>query len=346
MIRRSIPGRMAVVGVAVVGMLASVLLARPGVVRTKDGRTIEGDIVESVDHPDQITIGVHGAQLSINRTNIASLDYVGSFEDEYKKRLAKLGPNATAADHLTLARWLYDQKAYEQARTEVASAKKINPQDASADLLLTTINRQQVLDRTQASGTTGTGTTGTGTTTTGTGTATGTGATVTAPRPGARHLLSPEQIQIIKQGEMKQEDTGLRMTLANNVVRRYTDFDTKVTPAEFAQYSDFDKAIAILTRGTPEMRQDVKLLNDPSAIAAFKTIQPTILSGCAISGCHNEQTKTKFLLFTGNDTETTYTNFFILTQYATTINKVQHKMIDRTRPNESLVLQFGLARSC
>ncbi len=327
MTRRSMLG-----GIAAIGIMASVLWARPGVVKTKDGRTIEGDIIESVDKPDQITVSAHGAQLSIERSNIASLDYTGNVEDEYKRRLAKLGANATAADHLTLASWLFNQKAYDQARIEATAAKKINPQDPNADALIVTINRQQLLDRTQA---TGTGATGTGTTTV--------GPVVTPPKPGARHLLTPEQIQTIKQGEMKTDDVGLKPQFTNKVITRYIDFDN-VAPADFATNTPFQQAVLILTRGTPEMRQDVKFSNDPSAVEAYKKIQPMLLAGCATSGCHNEQSKTKFLLFTGSEPDVVYTNFYILTQYATTVDKVQHKLVDRTRPNESLLLQFGLPR--
>src|ERR1700722_546264 len=57
-------------GAALVLSLASVLHAKQGIVRTTDGRTLEGDVTETT--PDQaITIVMHGVSIVVPRNTIS-----------------------------------------------------------------------------------------------------------------------------------------------------------------------------------------------------------------------------------------------------------------------------------
>src|SRR5205823_3483401 len=105
----------------------------------------------------------------------------------------------TAADHFILARWLFEQKSYDLARTEAQTAKTMNPQNTDAGLLIQTINSQQAMERAHPN--TGTGTTGTGTVVT----PATTNPAVTTGTKG-RRLLTADQIQTIKQNELKDTD--------------------------------------------------------------------------------------------------------------------------------------------
>src|SRR5437763_9710091 len=52
---------------AAVCFSASLLLARPGVVKTLDGKTLEGEIEEK---PDQVLVTMHGIRTAVNRDNV------------------------------------------------------------------------------------------------------------------------------------------------------------------------------------------------------------------------------------------------------------------------------------
>src|SRR4051812_48802939 len=90
----------------------SVVRGAPGIVKTRDGQTIEGEINEnsSSDKPNEVTITSHGVRTVVNRADVLSIDYTGSIRDQYLQRLAAIpkGQDSKTAGqaHLTLARWL------------------------------------------------------------------------------------------------------------------------------------------------------------------------------------------------------------------------------------------------
>src|SRR5688572_30478155 len=109
---------------------ATTLLARPGTIRTRDGRSIEGDITEKPD--GSVAIATKAGTVTLSGAEVETISYAGNIKEEYKKRLANLPKNAGAKDHLTLARWLYDNREYELARTELDTTLAIDPNNAEA----------------------------------------------------------------------------------------------------------------------------------------------------------------------------------------------------------------------
>src|SRR4051794_25098398 len=96
---------------------ATVLLARPGVVHTRDGKTIEGEIEEA---PDKVAVTIRNIRTVINRDQIqGDVEYFDNVEARYKDKVSKLPKSASAADHLALARWLFDVKNYDLALGEI-----------------------------------------------------------------------------------------------------------------------------------------------------------------------------------------------------------------------------------
>ena len=90
---------------ASVCLSASVLLARQGVIRTKDGRTMEGDIEEK---PEQVSVVIRGIRTNVPRDQIeGQVEYYDNVEARYKDKVSKLPAKPTAQDHLSLARWLF-----------------------------------------------------------------------------------------------------------------------------------------------------------------------------------------------------------------------------------------------
>jgi len=160
--------------------------------------------------------------------------------------------------------------------------------------------------------------------------------------------LSEDQINEIRQVEMKAGEP-VRVTFLHDVRKRYlraAGLDT----AAFYSLSLADQAWEILTRGDPALANDVRITSDPAALAEFRTgashIQPVIVSGCAVSGCHNPAVGAGGFVLYSNDVSprAAYTNFFRLTTYKTagSLLEASRKMIDRIYPEQSLLAEYGL----
>jgi hypothetical protein len=306
---------------------ASLALAKQGVVRTKDGRSIEGDINDK--GADGASVMTKAGSITIARDDISEISYSANIQEEYEARVKALPKPRTAKDHFGLARWLYEQRAYELARKETDAALALDANFADAVTLRQTIDRQIAWDRTKPA--------------------------VTDPRPpttrnvgggnttatrGERRTLDPDQINAIRLFELRETD-NVRVRFENNVARRYTEYDN-VDPRQFNTLPDFRKAIAILTRGTAEMRPDVRILTDPRAIADFKRLQPMLLTGCAATNCHASPAGGFQLLTPADNDAVTYTNFYILSTKTATQGETTRRLIDRVYPSNSLVAQYGL----
>ena len=200
---------------------ASALLAKPGIVKTRDGRSLEGDVTEK---QDGVVVTLRGIPTNIARENIESVQYVGNIDEQYKEKLAALPKTPSAKDHLELARWLFDAKAYTLARKETDAALAIDPNNTEANTLYTTIQGQLRLEQSRPAVGTGTGTgpkppNGTnpkppvaGATTTSTG---------TAHTASMHKYLSAEQINLLKQAEWSPDDTSIKINFVGDVKRKY-----------------------------------------------------------------------------------------------------------------------------
>jgi hypothetical protein len=317
-------------------LLTTSLFARPGTVRTKDGRSIEGDITDRGADGAQIT--TRAGQITIRANEIAEIQYGGSIREAYEKRLAALPKDAGARSHVDLARWLYENKEYDLARKELDTALTLEPNNEDATVLRQTVDRTMLLDKRP------------GTTTSRPPAAAGTGAGATNKTPGGmalkdRHLLSAEQINTIRQFELRENEPRVRVRLDNNVGKKYVE-SANMDPRQFAAMPDALKALSILKNGSQDMRKDVKIMTDPSAILEYKSrVQPALLQGCAATACHSGTNAGNFVLYNPADNDAvTYTNFYTLTQFRSTIDKTERRMIDRVYPQNSLILQFGLPR--
>ncbi|HEV8293568.1 MAG TPA: hypothetical protein VGP94_16655, partial [Tepidisphaeraceae bacterium] len=317
-------------------LLCTSLLARPGTILTKDGRSIDGDITDK--GAEGATITTRAGQITIRADEIAEIQYGGSIKEAYEKRLAALPKDAGARAHIDLARWLYENKEYELARKELDTALSIEPTNEDAMVLRQTVDRTMLLEKRP----------GTGRPAAGAGAGAGGGATnktVGGTAIKERTLLNADQINTIRQFELRENEPRVRVRLDNNVGKKYTEM-ANMDPRQFAQMPDGLKALNILKNGTQEMRKDVKIISDPQAILEFKArVQPALLQGCATTACHGGTNAGNFLLYNPPDNDAvTYTNFYTLTQLTSPVEKVQRRMIDRLYPQNSLILQFGLPR--
>jgi len=319
----------------------SLLMARQGVVKTRDGKTLEGDIEEK---PDQVIINLHGIRTSISRDNIdGAVEYFDNVEDRYKAKLAQLPKKPTADDHLTLARWLLDNKAYDLALKEVDDARKLDPNSAAAATLEQTIISQRRIEKNRAEGA-GAGSTATPRTPANT----GGGTTATGGGPDKGRYLTPADINIIRQMEWREKDTTVpRAVVPADVRKRFVDLKA-VDPGQFASLTMPQQAYYILSdRDVPgELKSQIKLTTDPQALAEYRrTIQPLVINNCATIGCHGGKNGGHFYLYSNNTErdEVAYTNFYILQNYKQSFGDKEYSMIDRTYPDRSILAQFALS---
>ncbi len=229
------------------GAMVSVAMARQGVVKTKDGRSIEGDVVDA--GADGVNITTKAGAVTIARAEVESIQYTVNIREVYQQRLAALPKDAGAKAHLELARWLYESKAYDLAAKEIDAALAIDASSSDAQMLRTSIRRAIDFERSR----------------------TGTGTPVVDPRravtrpvaAGEAKLLTADQINIIKQLE-RRRDENLRVRFDKDVKSRFVRSQVQMNAADFAALPDLVKARAIMENGTPEMRGDVRILDDPA----------------------------------------------------------------------------------
>lgn len=328
------------------------IFAKPGVVKTHDGQTYAGEIDAS--NPESITVTTSsGIPTNIPRERVATMEYIEDFEKKFRDRLSKLGPQDIPG-RLKLAREAYDKRQYVLAREAAEQARQIDPNNAEAAALVNSIQsqirleRQQKLQQQQQQGVAGDPAEGAGEAAAG---GAGAGGEVITTQPLAERLLKPDQINAIRQAELRPEDAGVRVRFERDVKRRFMDY-RGLTPAEINQMSVNELVQRILKEGTPEMARDVTIQNDPPAMLEFRQrVQPFVLNNCATSGCHGTIQPAKFSLITPGDSDAAmYTNFYTLQNHVKKLEtsgdnvfgRGELRVIDRQAPASSLLLQYGL----
>jgi hypothetical protein len=317
-------------------LFGSILLARDGVIQTNDGQRISGDITDD-PNSDSVSVSVRGIQLSLRRGDVFSIQYSDDLEKQFSQRLSQLAPTDIRR-RLELARWALDQNLFDDARQAALSALKVSPENTDVILMLRTIDAQQKLQNKSTDATPATAP-----------------STQTIGLPPAGNdpmpFLSTDDVNALRQAELRGDD-NVQIRFDNGVQQRYIKFSGK-DPRTFFAAGPVDQALQILASGQPDMIRDVKVLDDPAAIADFrKTVSSRILAGCASSGCHGGDGAGNFQLYPVKPTDTSlYTDFYILQMYQTKIDlpasvfgggPTVRRMVDRAHPALSLLIQYGL----
>lgn len=325
-------------GVAVC-VLGSALWAEQGVVTLKDGHKMEGDVTEK---EDTVIVTIRGIQTQLKRSEVQSIAYIESLDKEYQQRLEKLDPKDVQG-RLQLARWAFDNHRYDLARDAVEKALAIDPNNEEATTFLELIQRQRALERNQSHEENAPSSS-----------QTPTGQPNRPPAPPVeKRLLTADNVNTIRQFELRSTDTNVRIRFENDVKRRFVAAYNQ-DQSYFNNLQPVDQAIEILTRADEKFTRDVRILSDPQSMLEFRRfVQPMVLQNCATSACHGGPAGGKLVLFNnGEATDTVaYTNFYILQNYAKTLSSpggsfgsgpTQRKLIDRTQPEMSLLAQYGL----
>ena len=346
--RRLLASAVAASGALSLLVIASAVFAaapRAGVVKTKGGLTYAGQVEETDDGVTITTTG--GITTSIKRDEIDQISY-GSFKEVYEKERRALKDD-DALGRVKLARKAFDAGESELALTTLDDALTIDPNNAEAAELQRLIIGQRRLTK----GNTGDDKGDTpddpnaGKTPADEGTATSKPTTAEA----AITKLDDEQINRIRQVEVQPSDR-VSIRFENQVKQNYVKANPDLSFADFSRLPIAEQAIRIIEKGG-DMAKDVKINSDPASIRTFRRqVMPMMIAGCATSGCHGGQnTHGLPILSPANDAASAYTNFYTLQQYKQKQEGASDKtifaggelaMIDRTTPDRSLLLQYGL----
>lgn len=328
--------RTIVAGLILLCTATFILAARQGVVTTSDGQRIEGEVTET---KESITVSRHGVRTVFPREEVSNIDY-SNYEDRFEQTLAALSPDDVEG-RLQLAREAFKRREYELAQRAVDAAIDINPLNRSAMELSRSIASQMTLEgsRKRTPATTRTATT----------------RAETSQAEKRRYRgLSPEQINVVRQFELRKGDQ-VRIQFRNNARKAFVDTQPGLTFREFNMLTDVDQALQVLNKGSEDLRRDIILLSDPSSIRTFsRRLSTAVIQGCATSQCHGGPGAGDFRLLSGTpDPSTLVTNFYLLTTYTKAVDgdegnpfgSSQLSMIDRTTPGDSMLYQYALPRS-
>ncbi|MDB5324971.1 MAG: hypothetical protein JWM57_540 [Phycisphaerales bacterium] len=336
---------------AAILVVAGLVLAdgKPGLVRTKAGVVYDGTVDEKTD---TVVVNVRGIDTSLTRDEVDSITY-GTFDERWTAAYDALA-KTDAAGRVAAGRQAFDMQRYDLAERALREAQAIEPNNAeTAELLKTTMNQRRLESVKTVPTTPGT-------------TATPASTATTKPAAGW-NLLTADQVNRVKQLELRDTETKTRVAFSNNVQKHFYDSNPRLAN-EFPSFQAFRSASSvvqagrIIRDGAPELAKDVKIVNDPEIIADFRnSVQSLILQGCATSQCHGGSgaAAMKFALVSpAAEPAATYTNFYVLqstkmsrpggakplsqTGGNTVVPDVAF-MIDRIRPDQSALLQFGLS---
>jgi hypothetical protein len=323
---------------AAAGLLVSAVLAEQATVKTKDGQTFQGDVTEQGEN---VIVTIHGVQTVLQKANVASIEYVTNYDEDYKARLAKLDPKDIAG-RVAMAREAFDRRRYELARDTLEGALSIDPNSREASDMLDLVQRQIRLERARTEP------------------APPRIPAAAAPTPPVqRNLLTAADVEKIRKKELKPTDAGVRIRLEGDVKRRFAE-SQNMPFAELNAQPLIVQALAIMDKGDDSMKSQVRVLSDPHSMAEYRRqVQPAVLLNCATSSCHGGPAGGKFILFTPADNElVAYTNFYIMQKFQKKppepapgaaegggggiFGGSAQRLIDRGHGDASLLVNYGL----
>jgi hypothetical protein len=319
------------------------LQAKEAVVTTTDGRQISGEVLSET--AEVVVLRVAGIRTPVQRSMIERIEYKKTLAEEYEERRAAV-PDNDLDERYKLALWLFEQRAYALAKTELDDLAQRFPDDGRVAHLGPLVEARLKLQREGDP-------------------APSRPAGEAPPRvvtlPPApvdlaeekllEQRLTEEQINLIKVFDVDIE-TRPRVRIPPEVMRevfvRYAHRD-EVPKGRSDQmrflgapgWQQLDLLFALRAR---EYYDQVVISGDPQTVADFRRSihRQYVLAYCGTRECHGgEEVVGNFFLFNhrdSNDDRTVYTNYLLLNQY----ESARGYMIDRERPGRSLLLQYGL----
>jgi tetratricopeptide (TPR) repeat protein len=302
-------------------------LAEWGVVITKDGRELTGDI-DVTD--DGVRIRQKGITQTIPQDNVDEVRFRPTVDEQYRQRAAALRPD-DADGWYRLAEWARMQGRYDLVYRAVQRVLASNPDHENA-ILLKRLAERKLREQMREQ---------------------------KPEEPRGRSdssLLSADDIQRIRLAEFHRDgsETRVRVRFAKDFLDTFLDamggepeLATRETQLAFRRASATDQLALILRMServdhNPFVYADqVEILDDPAVFRTFRTqILPLVLRNCATSVCHGTAGPARLRLIHERalTPPVVYTDFLLLDDARTNAGRV----IDRDNPQASLLLQYGL----
>jgi len=306
----------------------SVCSAQTKKVTLKSGPPLIGTVTLKDDRYEVMT---RAGKVTVPVDQVISItDYV-TFEQEYSRRVLALQPN-DAEGHYALAQWCMGEKQLDHARRELLTVLKIKPGHENARLLLALVDEELAKARKPRKP--------------------GPGAPKTIPgtKIPVTEMVSKEDVLRVRLAELRSFDK-VGIAFRDRADVRFAD---KMTgKGEFAdpnyrwvflRKKPVAKAVEMLITAPDdvELHRDILVRTNPRFMTTFKSrVWPMIAQNCAAATCHGGvKGAGRLKLYNVRTTadELYFTNFLILDAFANT----DGRMIDRSHPARSLLLQFGL----
>lgn len=341
-------------GVALVAAVASLGAGRLGSVTLLDGSTYDGTVTET-EHAVVIR-SAQGVEIRVGKERVKAIEYREEADLEFARRLRDLD-SQDVEGRVVLAKFAMEQKRPDLAKGVLLEALRLDPNHHEASALYAAARSQVEMERRKAEREAA----GHSTLPVPAAPPAVAGVAVEQDPPaeggggGGRRLVRPtldtDGVNYIRQTELGRDETNIAIRFENNAQKRLAEYKG-MTVADLRKNTPLQQLLLVRgDAGAAEILKDIRVVADPLGLAEFRKIQPLILSGCANSGCHGGPMAGRFWLHApaANDA-TTYTNFYLLaTGKAPVVRQGERtavrRLIDRTNPDQSLLLQFALAGS-
>jgi hypothetical protein len=299
---------------------------------TRSGQWIRGGLKFQSD--EEVILVVAGIDLKLSQRDVRRLELLPTFEERYRVRRARIADD----DHsrrLTLAEWLRDNDALEEALEEIGAVLDADPDNIDARRLFYTIGAQITMQRENRR----------------------------SERQDDDRLTRADLYRLLPDNRITDREANLlrvyevdledppRMVIPRSVrerlIEEYTGDslipDTRTARGLFMQQSDATVLGVIFRLGAREFYGDVKVLEQPKSLRLFRddVHRKWLLSTCGTTRCHGGLQAGRFFLHTrdrGSD-RTVYSNFLTLERFRTAEGK---PLLDFDHPENSILLELGL----
>lgn len=293
----------------------------------KDGRKISGEVTKT---DSGYSVKTDGGEVQFKDSEVASVVDAADIQKEYQDRLAKIDDKDANA-HFELAVWAEQNAAPDIAMKEVLRSLELNPDSEKAQVLKRKLEAAARATSTPPEPKTKP--------------ANGTNQTGGAAGLDIKDLVTDEDITKIRFWEVHKKDPGVSIDFSNNALKRFIEGQAMEPKDEksFRALSRSEQLVYIReTSGQDRLMEDIIVKSDPTAIKEFRAVWPGIEQNCAVADCHGgPKGKGQLKLFPRGkapNEKADYTNFLILSLW----EKDGRRLIDRQRPEDSLLLQYGL----
>ncbi|MCC7203995.1 MAG: hypothetical protein IT441_02865 [Phycisphaeraceae bacterium] len=319
-------------------------IARQATITTHDGRVLEGEVIAQDDQ--QVTLRIAGLDTSIARADISQITFIASLEEQYHQRRSELTDDDLAGRY-RLALWLFDNKLYDQAEHELDALKErtTSEPEPDADLLRridilgTALEKrlkllrqaEEAAQQERAA----------------------LEAQASEQSEPADQRLTPTQVNRIRIYEVdltQHPRVRVPRDVLDDLLVRYADQDIvpkgRQNQARFLASPGWMQLDLIFRLQAREYYDRVEIVDDPPPLRTFRTDvhQRYVLNYCGSNNCHGGTEPVgglHILRVYPNRVDTVYTNFFRLQSLHTD----NWEMLDRAKPERSVLLQFGLPRA-